>query len=139
LSETVNDGTLMVNYAAAGETIARGKAVGKSAPTGQARPVIDDMTQAALRLMVNSGQIAIRVTPGSARESVLLEADATGRPRLRVAVRARPLDGEANAAVIALLAKASGLPRSSLEISRGSTGRDKMVRINHSRSRKNPQ
>ena len=49
--------------------------------------------------------------------------------RLKIAVTAPPVDGEANAAVIELLAKALGLPKSKLEIAAGQTGRRKTVRI----------
>jgi uncharacterized protein YggU (UPF0235/DUF167 family) len=40
-----------------------------------------------------------------------------------------PEAGKANAAVLALLAKALGVPKSALSIVRGETGRDKRVRL----------
>lgn len=46
---------------------------------------------------------------------------------LRVAVSAPPVDGKANDAVIALLAKQLGVPRSSVSIASGKTGRRKLV------------
>jgi uncharacterized protein YggU (UPF0235/DUF167 family) len=46
-----------------------------------------------------------------------------------VRVTAAPEDGKANAAVIALLAKALGVPRSALAIVRGATARDKIIRL----------
>ncbi len=46
-----------------------------------------------------------------------------------VKVRARPHDGEANAAVLALLAEALGIAASRLQMLRGATGRDKLVRL----------
>jgi uncharacterized protein len=49
--------------------------------------------------------------------------------RLRVAVTAPPVDGEANAAVIDALAKAFGVRRSAVEIVRGERGRRKTIRI----------
>ena len=49
--------------------------------------------------------------------------------RLRVAVTAPPVDGAANAAVIDALAEAFGVPRRSVQIVRGETGRRKTVRI----------
>ncbi len=49
--------------------------------------------------------------------------------RLRVAVTAPPVDGEANAAVIAALAEAFGVRRAAVEIVRGERGRRKTVRI----------
>jgi uncharacterized protein (TIGR00251 family) len=49
--------------------------------------------------------------------------------RLRVAVTAPPVDGKANEAVIAALAAALDLPRRSITIVRGETGRRKTVRL----------
>ena len=49
--------------------------------------------------------------------------------RLRVAVTAPPVDGEANAAVIDALAQAFGVRRAAVTIVRGERGRRKTVRI----------
>jgi uncharacterized protein (TIGR00251 family) len=49
--------------------------------------------------------------------------------RLRVAVTAPPVDGEANAAVVDALAKAFGVRRSAVTIVRGQRGRRKTVSI----------
>ncbi len=49
--------------------------------------------------------------------------------RLRVAVSAAPVDGEANDAVVAALADAFGVRKSAVTILRGQTGRRKTVRI----------
>jgi len=49
--------------------------------------------------------------------------------RLKVAVTAPPVDGEANAAVIELLAKQLGVARGAIEIAAGQTGRRKTVRV----------
>ena len=49
--------------------------------------------------------------------------------RLKVAVTAPPVDGEANAAVIELLAKALGVPRRQVEVIAGASSRRKTVRI----------
>lgn len=49
--------------------------------------------------------------------------------RLRVAVTAPPVDGEANAAVIEALAEAFGVRRAAVAIVRGERGRRKTVRI----------
>jgi uncharacterized protein YggU (UPF0235/DUF167 family) len=73
--------------------------------------------------------VPVRVTPGAAREGLTVEPGPDGAPRLRVRVTAPPEDGRANAAVLALLAKALRLPRSALAIERGAASRDKLVRI----------
>ena len=49
--------------------------------------------------------------------------------RLKIAVTAPPVDGEANAAVIELLARALGVSRGAIEIASGATGRRKSVRV----------
>jgi hypothetical protein len=49
--------------------------------------------------------------------------------RLKIAVTAPPVDGEANAAVIELFAKQLGIPRSSVEIVAGASSRRKTLRI----------
>ncbi len=49
--------------------------------------------------------------------------------RLKIAVTAPPVDGEANAAVIELLAKQLGIPKSAITIAAGQSGRRKTVRI----------
>jgi hypothetical protein len=48
---------------------------------------------------------------------------------LMVRVTAPPADGQANAALCKLLAKALRVPRTSVSIVRGETARDKLVRI----------
>jgi hypothetical protein len=69
--------------------------------------------------------VDVLVKPRSAREQV---GPAEG-DRLRVAVTAPPVDGEANAAVVDALARALGVPRGAVEIARGAAGRRKTVRI----------
>ncbi|MCB1411327.1 MAG: DUF167 domain-containing protein, partial [Rhodobacteraceae bacterium] len=48
---------------------------------------------------------------------------------IRVYVTVVPEDGKANKAVIRLLAKALGVPKSSLTLIRGATARDKVFRL----------
>jgi uncharacterized protein (TIGR00251 family) len=49
--------------------------------------------------------------------------------RLKVAVTAPPVDGEANAAVIDALAKALGVARGAVEVIAGASSRRKTVRV----------
>ena len=49
--------------------------------------------------------------------------------RLKVAVTAPPVDGEANAAVIELLAKELGVARGAIEVIAGASSRRKRLRI----------
>ncbi|SMX46930.1 DUF167 domain-containing protein [Maliponia aquimaris] len=66
----------------------------------------------------------VRVTPKAARNEI--RRDATG---LRVSVTTVPEGGKATAAVIKLLAKAIGVPKSRIDLVRGETSRDKVFRI----------
>ena len=69
--------------------------------------------------------IDVLVVPRSSRTAVgPLVGD-----RLRVAVTAPPVDGEANAAVIDALAQAFGVRRAAVTIVRGERGRRKTVRL----------
>jgi len=49
--------------------------------------------------------------------------------RLKVQIAAPPVDGEANAALVELLADVLGVPRRHIEIAAGATGKRKTVRI----------
>ena len=49
--------------------------------------------------------------------------------RVKVALTAPPVDGAANAALVALLARAFGVPRAAVSIVRGDTGKRKTVRV----------
>lgn len=74
--------------------------------------------------------LAVRVTPKSSRDAVTgLHQAADGAMSLAVKVTAAPDKGRANSAVIAVLAGASGLPRSAFEIVSGQTERCKTVLV----------
>ncbi|HBF34249.1 TPA: YggU family protein [Candidatus Sumerlaeota bacterium] len=49
--------------------------------------------------------------------------------RLKIRIQAKPVDGEANAAIIKFLAKTVGVAKSQVELLRGTTSRDKDFRI----------
>lgn len=51
--------------------------------------------------------------------------------RIKIAVTAPPVEGEANAAVIELLAKQLGIARGDIEVIAGASSRRKTVRIEH--------
>ncbi len=75
-------------------------------------------------------RIAIRLTPGAATDRIDgRDVDAEGRPVLKVRVRARPVEGEANEALIKLLAKALGLAKSAVVLQRGGQSRTKMIEV----------
>ncbi|MBS1723022.1 MAG: DUF167 domain-containing protein [Armatimonadetes bacterium] len=67
--------------------------------------------------------LSIKVVPRSSRTRV-----EWGEP-VRVYVTAPPVEGEANAAVIEVLAKSLGIAKSKLSIVRGEASRNKLVSI----------
>ena len=74
--------------------------------------------------------LPVRLTPGAAVDRIDgWDVDADGRAVLKVRVRARPVEGEANAALIKLLAKALGVPKSAVSLDRGGQSRTKMISI----------
>ena len=79
--------------------------------------------------------LRIRVQPRASRDRVAgfrvtgFRVTGSGEDVLRLSVTAPPADGEANAAVLDLLAEALGTPKSRLAIVRGHEARDKVVAV----------
>jgi uncharacterized protein YggU (UPF0235/DUF167 family) len=93
-----------------------------------AKPKADYPPAAAIRALADAeGRLALRVTPGARSESLAIEDG-----KLVLKVRAKPHDGAANEAVLALLAAALGIATSRLRMLRGATGRDKLVQLDQS-------
>ena len=67
----------------------------------------------------------IRVTPRASANAVAGERDGV----LLVRVTAPPIEGKANDAVVALLAKALGTPRGAIQVVRGGGARIKRVSV----------
>jgi uncharacterized protein (TIGR00251 family) len=72
-----------------------------------------------------SALVAVRVQPRSGRNQIAGERGG----RLLVRVAAAPVEGQANRALCKLLAKAAGVARGRVEVVRGASARDKLVRI----------
>ena len=70
--------------------------------------------------------VSVRVKPGS-KKGPLVETGPDGE--LTLYVRERAVEGKANDAVVALLAKHLGVPRSRVELASGATSRLKRFRI----------
>ncbi|MBE7185595.1 MAG: DUF167 domain-containing protein [Methylobacterium mesophilicum] len=71
---------------------------------------------------------AIRLTPRASRDGLDgVKRDETGKPVLALRVKAPPVEGAANAALLALLAKSLKLRRSDIRILSGETARTKTV------------
>lgn len=92
-----------------------------------------DLASAAaiLALVDSNGRLAVRATP-NARANAVTVTLAAGTPFVSVRTTASPQDGDANEAVLKLLAKALKCPRSSVAIVRGRSSRHKVVRIKQS-------
>jgi len=74
--------------------------------------------------------IAIRLTPKGGRDSIDgVETLSDGRAVVKARVRAAPSEGEANAALGRVLAKALGVPPRDIAIIGGATSRIKRVKV----------
>lgn len=77
-----------------------------------------------LALTDAEARIAVKVTPGARSEGIEI-ADG----RLLIKTRAKPKDGEATEAVLAMIASALGIARSRVALLRGESSREKLIRI----------
>ncbi|MBQ6460902.1 DUF167 domain-containing protein [Candidatus Saccharibacteria bacterium] len=68
-------------------------------------------------------QYLVKLKPGSSQEKII----ETGPSELTVYLRAKPHDGEANEALIKLLAKNFKVPKTSINITRGTKSRNKTI------------
>jgi len=69
-------------------------------------------------------RIEVKVVPNSSKNE-LVKTETGYRARIRCA----PVEGRANEALVALLAKELGVPKSDIEIVKGKTSRNKTVVI----------
>jgi len=75
-------------------------------------------------------RLFVRLTPKSSVERIDgWDQDEKGRRFLKVRVRAAPIEGRANEALIAFLAKSLKLPKSRLSLVAGDTARLKQIEI----------
>jgi len=75
-------------------------------------------------------RVRVRLAPGARREAIEGTVDeADGAQALKVAVTAPPLEGRANTALVALLARAWNVPKTSLTIVQGTTSRHKRLHL----------
>ncbi|MFO0684583.1 MAG: DUF167 family protein [Sandaracinus sp.] len=85
------------------------------------------MTDATLAIEAKDGAVrfAVLVAPRASRESVLGVHDGS----LKIALTAPPVDGAANAALVAFLARALGVGKRDVRITAGESSRRKRVEI----------
>lgn len=75
-------------------------------------------------------RLFVRLTPKSSVERIDgWDIDEKGRRFLKVRVRAAPIEGRANKALIAFMAKCLKLPKSRLSLLAGDTARLKQIEI----------
>ena len=70
--------------------------------------------------------LAVRVTPRASRDRIMQVLD---DGTVKIQLTAPPVDGEANAKLIAFIAKVLDVAKSRIEIVAGETGRDKLVTV----------
>lgn len=80
--------------------------------------------EAIRALADDEGCLALRVTPNAGADGLAIE-----QGQLRARVTATPEDGKANSAVIKIVARALKIAPSRIELVRGTTSRDKLLRI----------
>lgn len=83
-------------------------------------------------IVARAGEVRLRVrlTPKASRDGLgRLERLADDSEVMIAHVRAAPSEGEANAALVALVAKAAGLPKSKVEVVSGHTSRIKVLAL----------
>jgi uncharacterized protein (TIGR00251 family) len=74
--------------------------------------------------------LAVRLTPKGGRDSIDgVEMLSDGRSVLKARVRAAPMEGEANAALLRLLAKTLDVPVRAVNLMAGATSRIKRIAI----------
>jgi uncharacterized protein len=82
------------------------------------------------RIAGNGVRVAVKLAPKSARDRVQgLARDADGSVLLKTTVAAAAVDGKANAALIALLAKTWSLPKTSITLVQGAANRRKTLHL----------
>ncbi len=69
--------------------------------------------------------LAVRIQPRASKDEIIVQSDGS----LKIRLTAPPVDGAANEALIACLAKVLRVSRSQIEILSGHTSREKRIRI----------
>jgi len=75
-------------------------------------------------------RLFVKLTPGAAQDRLDgWDSDPDGRPVLKVRVRARPIEGKANDALVRLVAEALDVPRSAVSLVQGDRSRIKRLEV----------
>jgi uncharacterized protein (TIGR00251 family) len=84
-----------------------------------------DLSALALVVIDGAVRIEVRAKPRASKTRLVGVRDGA----LEVALAAPPVDGEANAALVEVLSRALGVPKSRVTIVRGASGRNKLVSV----------
>lgn len=78
-----------------------------------------------LKPVAGGVELSLLVQPRASRTKIVGDHDG----RLKIALAAPPVDGEANAALVAFLSEALGVKRTAVELIEGEASRRKRVRV----------
>ena len=82
------------------------------------------------RVVAGGLELAVRLTPKGGRDQIEgVKVDPSGKPVLTVRVSTPPVDGAANKALLKLLAKTVGIPKSRIRFISGETSRIKRLML----------
>lgn len=69
--------------------------------------------------------LSLKISPNSSKNEIIKSEDGS----IKVKITAQPIDGKANKALVGFLSKQFKIPKSSIEIIKGHTGKDKSLLI----------
>ncbi|MHB0950695.1 MAG: DUF167 domain-containing protein [Allorhizobium sp.] len=85
---------------------------------------------APYKIFADHIRLAVRLTPNGGRDAIDgVELSANGDAHLKARVSCVPEKGKANQALVVLIAKALGVPKSCVSVVSGDTARQKILRI----------
>ena len=80
-----------------------------------------------LRAVAGGVTLAVRAQPGAKKTAITGVYGEGAAAQLKIAVHAPPLEGRANAALIAFLAETFAVPRNAVELVSGELSRSKVI------------
>jgi len=82
-----------------------------------------------LRAVAGGVTLAVRAQPGAKKTAILGVYGEGARAQLKIAVRAPPIEGRANSALISFLAETFDLPKSHVELVAGELSKSKVFKL----------
>ena len=79
-----------------------------------------------IRATAGGVTVAVRAQPGAKKTAIVGVYGESAAAQLKIAVQAPPIEGRANEALIAFLAKVCGLPKSAVSVLSGELSRSKV-------------